>query len=74
MVLRSRSGQSEVSHRQAGTNDVLGLLPDAIQYITIFSAGTCAGSPRAAAARAMLDDMTSTLAAEVKRRHGMEPA
>jgi len=54
--------------------DVLGLLPDAIQYITIFSAGTCAGSPRAAAVRAMLDDMTSPRAAEIKRRHGMEPA
>ena len=53
--------------------DVVGLLPDAIQYITIFSAGTCVGSPRAAAVRAMLDDMTSPAAAEVKRRHGMEP-
>jgi len=54
--------------------DVLGLLPEAIQYITIFSAGTCSGSPRAAAVRAMLDDMNSADAAQVKRRHGMEPA
>jgi molybdate transport system substrate-binding protein len=54
--------------------DVVGLLPDAIQFITIFSAGTCTGSARAAAVRAMLDDMTSSEAAEVKRRHGMEPA
>src|SRR5262245_27872117 len=54
--------------------DVVGLLPDEIQFITIFSAGTCIGSPRAAAVRAMLDDMTSPPAAAVKRRHGMEPA
>lgn len=63
---------SELMHLQG--IDVLGLLPEAIQYITIFSAGTCTGSPRATAVRAMLDDMTSPAAAEVKRRHGMEPA
>lgn len=54
--------------------DVLGVLPDEIQFITMFSAGTCAGSARAQAVRAMLDFMTSPEAAAVKRRHGMEPA
>lgn len=53
---------------------VLGPLPDAIQIITTFSAGVCAGSQRAAAVRAMLADMNTREAAEVKRRHGMEPA
>ena len=53
---------------------VLGTLPDEIQYITLFSAGLCAGSRQAAAVRAMLEFMTSPEADEVKRRHGMEPA
>jgi molybdate transport system substrate-binding protein len=57
-----------------GGIDVLGTLPDEIQFITIFSAGVCAGSARASAVRAMLDFMTSREADEVKRRHGMEPA
>ena len=63
---------SELMHLPGIT--VVGALPDAIQFITIFSAGTCVGSPRASLVRAMLADMTSAQAAEVKRRHGMEPA
>jgi molybdate transport system substrate-binding protein len=63
---------SELMH--LGGIDVLGTLPDEIQFITIFSAGVCAGSARASAVRAMLDFMTSREADEVKRRHGMEPA
>lgn len=54
--------------------DVLGTLPDEIQFITIFSAGLCAGSTQASAVRAMLEFMTSPDAAQVKQRHGMEPA
>ncbi|MFI4930671.1 MAG: substrate-binding domain-containing protein [Burkholderiales bacterium] len=53
---------------------VLGVLPEEIQYITLFSAGVCASSRQAATVREMLGFMTSHDADEVKRRHGMEPA
>jgi len=54
--------------------DVLGTLPEEIQYITLFSAGLCASSHQPAAVRAMLDFMTSHEADEAKQRHGMESA
>jgi molybdate transport system substrate-binding protein len=54
--------------------DVLGPLPPAIQIVTTFSAGVCAGSTQADAVRGLLDFMSSPLSAETKRRHGMEPA
>jgi molybdate transport system substrate-binding protein len=54
--------------------DVLGKLPDEIQYITIFSAGLCAASPRSGLVREMLECMTSSEVDDIKRRHGMEPA
>ena len=63
---------SELMHLEG--IDVLGTLPDEIQYITLFSAGVCASSRQIAAVRAMLEFMTSREADEVKRRHGMEPA
>ncbi len=53
---------------------VIGPLPPAIQIITTFSAGVCASSTQAEAVRRMLDFMTSPLATEAIRRHGMEPA
>ncbi len=54
--------------------DVVGPLPPAIQIITTFSAGLCAGSAQAEAVRRMLDFMTSPLSAAAVRRNGMEPA
>jgi molybdate transport system substrate-binding protein len=63
---------SELMHLEG--SDVLDTLPEEIQYITVFSAGVCAGSRQAATVRAMLEFMTSREADEVKRRHGMEPA
>ena len=53
---------------------VLGPLPAAIQIITTFSAGLSVTSTQAAAARDLLAFMTSTAAAEAKRKNGMEPA
>lgn len=53
---------------------VLGPLPSAIQITTTFSAGICASSTRADAVRAMLAYMASPVAAEAKRRQGMDPA
>jgi molybdate transport system substrate-binding protein len=54
--------------------DVLGLLPADIEFVTTFSAGLCARAMHVAAVRAMLAFMTSPEVADVKRRHGMEPA
>lgn len=53
---------------------VLGPLPPAIQIITTFSAGVCAGSQQGDAVRAMLVDMNTSEAAAAKRRQGMDPA
>lgn len=53
--------------------DVVGGLPGDTQFITTFSAGLCARSTQADAVRAMLEFMNSPSAADIKRRHGMEP-
>lgn len=53
---------------------LLGALPAAVQINTVFSAGLCAASTQPDAVRAMLGYMSSPLADEAKRRHGMEPA
>ena len=53
---------------------VVGSLPEAIQIVTTFSAGHCAGSQQGEAVRRLLEFMASPEAAEAKRRHGMEPA
>ena len=74
------SGEIEVGFQQLSELmhldgiDVVGPLPPAIQIVTTFSAGICAGSTQSEAVRAMLDFMASPLSAETKRRHGMEPA
>jgi molybdate transport system substrate-binding protein len=49
-------------------------MPEAVQIVTTFSAGICAGSLQADAVRRLLDFMASPDASDVKRRHGMEPA
>lgn len=53
--------------------DVLGPLPAAIQIITTFSAGVCATSTQAEAARSLLAYLNAPEAAAAKRRQGMEP-
>jgi molybdate transport system substrate-binding protein len=63
---------SELMHLQGIT--LLGALPPAIQIITTFCAGVCAGSRQADAVRIMLAHMSSPEAAAARRRHGMEPA
>jgi molybdate transport system substrate-binding protein len=52
---------------------VLGLLPGSTAFITTFSAGVPAHTPRADEVRALLDFFNSPDAVAVKRRHGMEP-
>lgn len=54
--------------------DVLGALPDEIEYITVFCAGLSAGCARSAAARELLAFLCGSAAAATKRAHGMEPA
>ena len=63
---------SELAHLEG--IDVLGPLPPPIQIVTTFTAavGAAAGQPEAA--RALIAFLASPAAAEVKRRHGMEPA
>lgn len=54
--------------------DVLGPLPPEVQHITVFSAATCAACVQPDAAQALLDFLAGPVAADSKRRHGMEPA
>lgn len=54
--------------------EVVGPLPSGIQTITTFSGGISVQCADPAAARALLEDLASPAASEVKRHHGMEPA
>jgi molybdate transport system substrate-binding protein len=63
---------SELMHLEG--IDVIGELPGDTRFITTFSAGVCAKSTQASAVQAMLAFMNSPQVAELKRRHGMEPA
>ena len=53
---------------------VLGLLPDPIQSMTVFSGGVSARSEAADAGRSLLAFMASPAVAELKRQHGMSAA
>jgi molybdate transport system substrate-binding protein len=63
---------SELMH--VGGIEVVGPMPDPVQIVTTFSAGICAASTQPDAVRRLLDFMGSPDTADVKRRHGMEPA
>lgn len=63
---------SELMHLEG--IDVLGRLPAAIQISTTFCAGICSASTHIEEVRHLLAFMASHETAEVKRRHGMEPA
>ena len=53
---------------------VLGPLPEAVQITTTFSAGVCVRATQPDAARALIDFLASSEAADAKRRQGMVPA
>lgn len=63
---------SELMHLEGIT--VVGTLPDAVGITTIFSAATCAASTQGEALARLLAFMTTADAAQVKLRHGMQPA
>jgi molybdate transport system substrate-binding protein len=54
--------------------DVIGPMPPGCGIVSTFSAGLCAASTQPEAVRDLIAFMRSPEAAEVKRRHGMEPA
>jgi molybdate transport system substrate-binding protein len=54
--------------------DVVGPLPRTIQITTVFSGAVCATSTQPDAVRALLAFMASPATADMKRRHGMDPA
>ncbi|MFM9971728.1 MAG: substrate-binding domain-containing protein [Burkholderiales bacterium] len=54
--------------------DILGPLPPSAQIITTFSGGIAASAKEPDVARAWLEFLASSEAAEVKRNNGMEPA
>jgi molybdate transport system substrate-binding protein len=53
---------------------VLGTMPPGCEIISTFTAGLCTASSQPEAVRALLAFMRSPAAADIKRRHGMEPA
>ena len=53
---------------------VVGTLPEAVGITTIFSAATCAASTQRATLARFLAFMAAGETAQVKRRHGMQPA
>lgn len=63
---------SELMHLKGIT--VLGPLPPEIQITTTFSAGVASTAAQPEAVRTLLRDLASPAAAEIKQRHGMEPA
>ncbi len=54
--------------------DYVGPLPPEVQLVTVFSAGTHAGATQAEAAKDLTRFLTSSVAAPVMRKHGLEPA
>ena len=53
--------------------DYLGPLPDAVQQITMFSAGLAAGAKEAEAAKALVKFITAPAAATAYKKRGLEP-
>jgi molybdate transport system substrate-binding protein len=53
---------------------VLGLLPEAVQALTIFTAGVASATQQPEAARALIEALTGADAHAVLQRHGMQAA
>lgn len=74
------SGEAELGFQQLSELmhvpgiEVLGTMPPGCEIVTNFSAGLCTVSTRSEAVRELLAFMRSSLVAEIKRSHDMEPA
>jgi molybdate transport system substrate-binding protein len=72
-------GEVEIAVQQvselklAGGVDIVGPLPDALQKVTVFSAGVFAASARPAAAGLFIEALRSAEVAAVMRKQGLEP-
>jgi molybdate transport system substrate-binding protein len=53
--------------------EIVGVLPEAIQPMTVFAAGICRAAADASRARAFIEYLASDQSADAKRRHGMAP-
>lgn len=53
--------------------EIVGPLPDAVQRVTVFSAGIASNSPHPASARALLNFLASPAAAAIVTKSGMDP-
>jgi hypothetical protein len=53
--------------------DIVGILPEALQKATVFAAGIAAGAKEPEAGRALIRFLTSSPAAEVIEKTGMQP-
>jgi len=53
--------------------EIIDVLPQAIQPMTIFAAGICKAAANAAGARDFIEYLASDRSADAKRRHGMTP-
>jgi molybdate transport system substrate-binding protein len=74
------SGETEIGFQQiaelvhfAGI-DYVGPLPGELQHVTVFSAGIHSGAKQPDAAKALVKFLTAPSAAQVIRKHGLEPA
>jgi len=73
------SGEADLGFQQlselldAPGIEIVGVLPEVIQPMTIFAAGICRAAANAARARAFIEYLASDQSAEAKRRHGMVP-
>ncbi len=74
------TGETEIGFQQISELvyfpgiDYVGPLPGDLQLITVFSAGIHTGAKQAAVARDLVKFLAAPAAAEVIRKHGLEPA
>ena len=67
-------GFQQLSELQGASGiEIVGVLPQAIQPMTIFAAGICKAAANATASRAFIEYLASDQSTEAKRRHGMTP-
>jgi molybdate transport system substrate-binding protein len=64
--------RSELMHLQG--IQLIGLMPSGAQILTTFTAALCTSSAQPGAVRELLAFLCSPATAEIKRRHGFEPA